>query len=232
MKKSIENKARMYQTVLDLCRNNAGLWNGVPAFVLSVEKLDVELQLLRDNITQQGNRLLGVKDQKTTTLQPMYVSVFVLKKALYMHGSSTSNLTLQARHKQSLSTLVRLSTTKLVAACDELRTDINSYGAQLADFGISDTTISQTLGLIQAGIAALMNPRNAIIERKGLTFNLDASVRNIDKLLKERLDLLMLSFNTLQPSFYQSYKNARIIIDLHGKYKTTPPLEKGSDSLE
>ena len=74
-------------------------------------------------------------------------------------------------------------------------------------------------------MAVVSAPRVAITMRKGAGADLDALVRDGLNILNQRMDKLMAEFKDIGTPFYQTYFDARIIVDLGGKAEPEPEPE-------
>ncbi len=230
MTKKIENRLNMYQASLDVCRNYPSVWSEIPVFANAVNDLESLLLVLRSKIQTQSNVTSGVSKTKNLKVADLHERILVLHKALFSYAKQAQDENLATRNRKSLSDLKKLSTVRLSTNCEQLREDLQVFGANLAPYGLSDAYISESLELISATLNVLNSPRIAIISRKTTTLEIADEMKTIEKLVKERLDTLIFQFKASNTNFYRSYRNARIIIDLHKKHKTPPQLEGESES--
>lgn len=95
----------------------------------------------------------------------------------------------------------------------------NANIASLAHYGVTAAEVTALQTLIDAYLVLVQQPRNVITARKGATSEIGLLVRDTQKLLTRRLDMLMRRFVVSAPKFYRQYTNARIIIDRVGSGK-------------
>lgn len=69
-------------------------------------------------------------------------------------------------------------------------------------------------------------PRSGIVARSTATARLIDLFKETNELLREQLDKLMLVLKESYPTFYNEYKAARIIVDLHGSAEDSDEAEE------
>lgn len=224
MKKSIANKLRMYNAVIEVCRDHQLLWENIPGYVSALEEFENRVEILRLRSGIRSNITSGVSDGKRSRLEALYDQLLVVHSALWVYAASTNNFQLMSRNKVTMSDLKRLSIVRLDAHLNNIIEDINEHGEALLDFGITSEFLNETIELINVGSYNARRPRMAIIERKMLTQSLTTISHDLDNLLRFKLDKLMNLFRKSNADFYSRYHNARMIIDLRG-----PTRDRASD---
>ena len=97
---------------------------------------------------------------------------------------------------------------KLKIVRDEANTNIGSLGA----YNVTATEVNALSSAIAAYEVMVPKPRVALNIRKNATESLDRLFREIDEPL-EIMDGLMDTLRQSQPDFFETYENARIIVD-------------------
>jgi hypothetical protein len=95
----------------------------------------------------------------------------------------------------------------------------------LADWGVQSTDIDKLDTLLIDYVSKSPNARNVKVQTKQANSDMKAKIDETAALLRDQLDLMMLPFKNLQPSFYTGYLNARIIIDRTGTH-ASPVVKK------
>ena len=85
--------------------------------------------------------------------------------------------------------------------------------SELADYGITETMISDLQTITDGFIEYLTKPQEIIAERKTATGHLIELFKQLNEQLSEYLDNHMMQYKTKHPQFYSDYKNAREIFD-------------------
>jgi hypothetical protein len=214
----------MCNAVIEVVKAHQPLWEQIPGFVNTFGEYEARVQVLRNRSGIQKSVTTGVGAQKRNRLEYLYEHLLVVQSALWVYAQASNNFLLMERNKVTISDLRHLSITRLDLHLDQVFKDVEEFGAYLTDFGITAEYLQETIDLINAGSNNATRPRMAIIERKMMTQSLDTIIRELDVLLKLRMDKLMLVFRVSQPEFYNRYRNARVIIDHRG-----PTASHGSE---
>ncbi len=216
MKKSTANKLNMYESVHAVANDYQTSWQNVPAFSNAINTFETNLNLLRSRLTQQSGAVTGVSLEKKLRTTDLRNRMLLAQHGLFLHGRASGNLQLQARNELSKTDLVKMTLNEFAIRCSELKGDLDTYGAQLSEYGITQQSIDELIPLL-LGIDELNNStRKAIIKRKEITRSISDLEHEIDELLRVELDRLILVFKQSDPAFYHSYSSARITIDYGG----------------
>ena len=216
MKRSTANKLNMYESVHAVLTDHQNSWQNIPAFANAVNTIETKLALLRVRITEQLSATTGVTLEKKLRTEDLRSRMLVIQHALFLLGRASGDIALRERNNHSKSDLRDLNLNEFAARCSELKTDLDTYGAQLAEYGITQQTIDELMPLL-LGIDELNNStRKAIIKRKEITRSISDLEHELDELLRVELDRLILVFKQSDPAFFHSYNSARITIDYGG----------------
>lgn len=216
MKRSTANKLNMYESVHSVLNDYLNSWQNVPAFLNTVNSFDSKLNLLRSRLTEQAGAVTGVSLEKKLRTTDLRSRMLIAQHALFLHGRAIGNVVLQERNELSKTDLIKMSLNEFAIRCSELKADLDTYGTQLAEYGITQQAIDELLPLL-LGIDELNNStRKAIIKRKEITRSISDLEHELDELLRVELDRLILVLKESDPAFFHSYNSARITIDYGG----------------
>ena len=87
----------------------------------------------------------------------------------------------------------------------------------LADYGLTAADTTSLKAAIDLYTGLLSRPRVLVTVRKSVGSEIELLVRDTMRLLTRRMDRLMRMYEVSDPTFYRTYMNARIIIDLGGR---------------
>ena len=216
MKKSTANKLNMYESVHAVVNDYQTSWQNVPAFSNAINTFETKLSLLRSQLTQQSGAVTGVTIEKKLRTTDLRNRMLIAQHALFLHGRATVNLVLRERNDFSKTDLIKMTLNEFAIRCSELKEDLDTYGAQLSEYGITQQMTDELIPLLQ-GIDELNNStRKAIIKRKEITRSISDLEHELNELLRVELDRLILVFRESVPAFFHSYNSARITIDYGG----------------
>ncbi len=222
MRKKIENRLNMYQSVISVCNEHVSVWEGIPGFVDAFTAFKNTYETVGVAAQQQASKTTGVAEIKYGKLNALVDSIIVVHGTLKLHGKMINDPALMARNKVSPSMLKALSMQQLLIHLDTLVVDITNFGSFLGVYGVDEASLEATLGTIDEARTVLNSPRKAVIERKFQTKLLDQYVKEMDELLKLSLDTLVRVHKKSNPAFFDLYWNARVIIDSGVKKSNTP----------
>lgn len=222
MRKKIENRLNMYQSVIKVCNDHVSVWEGIPGFVDAFTAFKNTYETVGVTAQQQASKTVGVSAGKYGKLNTLIDSIIVVHGTLKLHGKVINDPSLIARNKVNASLLKSMSMQQLLIHLDTLVADITNFGTSLGVYGVDEGTLEAALGTIDEARNVMNSPRNAIIERKLQTQRLDQYVKEMDDLLKFTLDTLVRVHKKSNPAFFDLYWNARVIIDSGVKKSNTP----------
>lgn len=222
MKRKIENRFNMYQSVMKVCNDHVSVWEGIPGFVDAFTAFKNTFDTAGLAAQKQASKTVGVAIEKYEKLSVLNDSIFMVHGTLKIHGKQIGDTGLMARNKITKSVLRNMSIQQMVVHLDILVEDMLNFGSALGVYGVDEATLEAVLGEINVARSVMNSPRNAIIERKFHTKLLDQYVKELDELLQFGLDNLVRVHKKSHPEFFELYWNARVIIDPGIKKPTTP----------
>jgi hypothetical protein len=216
MKRSTANKLNMYESVHAVLTDHQSSWQSIPAFVQAVNTFETKLALLRTRVAEQLGATTGVSLEKKLRTEDLRNRMLIIRNALFLLGRASGDVPLQERNHSSKTDVIRMTLNEFAARCTEMKGDLESYGAQLTAYGITQQAIDELIPLL-LGVDELNNStRKAIIKRKSITKTIDDLELELNELLRVELDRLILVFKESEPTFHQSFESARITINYGG----------------
>ncbi|MBI9065569.1 MAG: hypothetical protein JEZ14_26535 [Marinilabiliaceae bacterium] len=135
--------------------------------------------------------------------------------AVYVYAIDQNLPDLQAKASVSPSQLQRMNAEKLKTTCLNIHALAAQLDGNLTDYGVTPEAIINLKKEIDDFAAVIASPRSAIVTRSQATTRVAELISELNQLLKTKADKLMLLFQHSHPAVYQTYKAARIIVDLH-----------------
>ena len=219
MNKRLLNKLRMYKAVLALLKTNQSAWEMIPDVVSDVDELKSTIDEIE--VTEQliSVELTGQSDEKETVQERLIQLILSISSALMARADRTSNEVLAAKVNFSESALrgqrdqQQLITGRKIANLAEENLD------GLISAGITIDHVSALREQTEQFEALLPVNRISVAERKAANAHLKVLFKRADKLLKNRLDRMMIRYETEDPAFFAAYENARMILDYGTRHK-------------
>lgn len=211
-----ENKLSMYATVIQVCNANNAAWSGLTAFANAFTNFSNATQAISDTRITQETITTGIAQDKTALRERMATLAQRVGSAVAAYASVTSNNELRNKVNYTFTDLLRTRDTISADRCRVIYTEANAVVADLTDYGVDATMLTELDAAITAYSAIIVSPRTAISIRKTSTAELKALFKQADDVLKNQMDLLAKMFMDSAPTFYSNYLNARVIVDLKG----------------
>ena len=101
---------------------------------------------------------------------------------------------------------------KIITRCRNLHKAASPLADVLAEYKITPARLKALKQKTDEYKTLSTKPREAAAARKAATKRIPAVIRQATKLLRQRLDPLMVPFKTSEPEFYAQYKAARRIV--------------------
>ena len=225
MKQTYENDFTMFSTVRDFMNLHTADTVGVPAIATVVTALNSIIMQMDAAATAQAAPLTGIADDKEAVRTALEEAVFTVSEPLSALAAAANNNTLLDEVTISRSGLDRLSAENLDIWATRVATRAGANQTVLTGtYGISPAQVTAITTARTAFAPWINKPREATVERMGVTASIPALDRQGKTLLRAQLDPLMNRFRLTNPTLYGGYRGARVIVDRHGAGGTpTPP---------
>ena len=223
MTDSQSNKLDMYNVVFNYYTTNQTIIDAVPARQTAFGQLGLNIALINKEIAGQSSNTTGVAQDKTAlrnTLDNITNTVLQTSKAWAL---SINNNTLAAEFDYSLSDIERIKDDTIQGFCNYRIQIVNQNLPALADYGIDATAVTAWQDALTAYVNVLESPRVAINTRHLHTQKLKELFSQTQDLLTQQTDPLMVVFKLSDPTLYNGYKQARIIINRGGQSGPNTP---------
>lgn len=216
------NKTRMYNATNRVLDNYSTLFEQAEVFKDRHQAYKDLLSQIEDYRQVQEAATSGLtieKDQIREALTVLILRVAAGLKA-YATGAKDANLKKKAHYTPS----------RLNQASDPVLYDIGlliyklalPFNGQLDVYFVGQAELDALQQKLVEFKTAMPQNRVATSTRKSSTTNISTLMQQIDKMLREEIDVLLLPFQFMHPDFHEQYKNARIIIDYAGRSKSEP----------
>lgn len=218
MLKRMVNKHRMLIAVLDFFAANAPKLTFAPPLAGFITQLRETMASIS---TMEQAQLVSSKGQtqtKEALKQQVITSILEIIKRAKAYAIVTDNLILKDDVNYTYTQLDAMPQNSLVSVAGKLVTTSAAHITGMAGYGLTRQMLDAVTPLLNEYAAALPGTKRAIATRKTATGGLADAFATSDNLMK-KIDALMELVSTDDPSFYQEYKNLRVIVDLKGKAK-------------
>lgn len=212
-----ENKLSMYNTTLSTLDKNSSQVTLIPALVAAKSNFATAVQSIRKtNLIQIKTTVGKTLDKKALKIE-LVDEAYTLAAAVQAYASTINDNDLYQLVHFSRSALLATEDEELPQRCNLILQQATDAQTQLVDFGVTPTTLTELEALITLWDTKSQQPRMAISERVAATQEIPELIQQADKVLKEQVDKLMEQFRASDPTFYDTYKSARKIVNAgHG----------------
>ena len=229
MTKNQENKLTMYEAVLATLTANSENTKVVPAFAPAIQEFAEVVGKIKSKTIEMRGVLAGVGADKENAEDALIESLVKICSALSDFARRAKDNALAEKAKVNESGLRRMRDTDLVSKATAIHATATEVLSNLADFGITQTMLTDLNAQINAFNAALGAREGGVAERSAVRIALAELFDNADGTLKMDLDKLIELVKKDAPQFYNAYYGARVIKDLghrsRPKAETTPKTE-------
>lgn len=210
------NKSRMYFATDLVLDNHLETISPFPELSNAHQRLKESLDMIEQYRQVQEVDSSGLTINKTKLRVDLSQLIHQFSSALMAYGTITKDA--------DLKTKASYNHTKLMRSPDPILYDIGlllfnlatPIKTELERFFITQAEFDAIALLLNRFKEAIPQKRIATSTSKVSTANIRETFAEIDRLLKEELDVLMLIFQFTQADFYNEYKSARIIVDYSG----------------
>ena len=208
------NKLNMCLAVLMVLTRFRTIWETVVAFSNDVTALRSNVDTLHAERQKQERTKTGVAKDKKQKKHRVSSLALRIGGILQSYATAIGDFVLYEKVNYSMTDLMNARDTVTADRCRIILTEARAVENLLGDYNLTPAMVTELSGAIDEYVDVLAAPRIAISEGSVSTRNIAGLFRSSDNILKNKLDKMMLSYETTNPDFFQEYQNARIIVDL------------------
>ncbi len=211
------NKSRMYRATNLILTNHSDLFAQLGDLVLAHQRLQEGLDLIDQNRQVQEADTSGLTKSKTEKRNELIRRISQFSAALMAHATSTKMVELKTKATYTVSDLKTSPDPVLYDIGILLLTLAIKYKAELAKYFVGDAEFTGLENMLADFKLAIPQRRVATSISKVSTGNIGETFNEIDKLLKDEIDILIAPFQFIHADFYKEYKSARKIVNYSGR---------------
>ncbi len=216
------NKSRMYASVDSVLGSNPDFVATMGDLVSTHERFKDGLDAISQNRQVQEANSKGLTKSKSELRAQLTTLISKFSAALMAYALSVKNEELKSKARYTNSVLITVGDPVFVDIGNLMLKLATPLKSELAGFFIGEAEFARLSSLLQEFRVAQPLRRVATSVSKVSTTNIGDMFDAQDKLLRDEMDILMLSFQFTHPDFYKAYKNARSIVGYKGRGKTSP----------
>ena len=207
---------------------NQSIWQSNQAITDTVNVITANLTVIDALDKKQKAPVSGPAADKAMTRHDYEDVILHLAGQVGALAAKTNNATLEAQADLTVSQLDYMSVQDLVATAGRIGDLVTANLPALAAYNITAADVTTMAGLTTQFQAVATKPREAVVDRKKETDQVQPVVSSTMSTLRRQLDRQMLAFKRTNPEFYAGYLSARVIVDRGNpkKKKTAAPAAK------
>lgn len=209
----------MFLQVQKAIHNHSSSWSGMAAFETAFTNFKEQVVEL-NNLSYEHNLVIqGVSNSKDAVRLKTITKAMEIVGIMRAFASTSDNEELKVKLHITPTSMGKASKLNLVQLIDLILEKSTMHFDELVEYGITQAKIDLLQVLRDEVQVAVNTPRSAIIARRSLTLSIEERVIELDKVLREQLDMMVEALKNEHPKFYKDYKGARVIIDSGVKKK-------------
>jgi hypothetical protein len=217
MKTRQQNTVNMMNLVKTVCENALAIISVIPELLASFNIFKNILTLILSVAKEQSLELKGITQVKNALKISLSRSATIVAVALKTYAHKNKLYDLEKEVNFTEYTIFRLSDLDIQKIAGHILDKATEHAADIIPYGVIAADITTLTNDLQAFTTNYNNPVAAIELRKHYTAKLDELITQANDVLHNEMDGLMKIISKTEPDFYAIYKNARNIIDRHGK---------------
>ena len=212
-----ENLLTAFKNSLNYLANNNAIWVANPVFAASHAAFETNISYIEAERDKQMISIEGYASEKKEKKKYLAENLMFVVGRMQSYAATVGNTGLLDNLNYTYGNLLKTLDTLIAGIVNDIITTANNYIAELSDYGVLPTTLTNLTALYESFEAILSEPRIAISKRKIATDKLIELFNDINKILSLRLDKDIEMFKTTNPDFYSGYWNVREIVDNSGR---------------
>jgi hypothetical protein len=209
-----ENKFSMYLAVQAICNDLLAIFALLPQFTNWFTQFGTVIKNIKTYSEAQELDYKGKTESKGARKQTLIDQTMEIIRRVVAYATVNDLHDLKEKVNYSASDLKRSPDTALRTICQVVYEQATSVFTELGTYGVTQVMLDDQQLAIDDYFKEVTAPREGIISRKNATVALLVEFKTGDEILTKRLDKLVEMLKITNPEAYNSYMNARIIVDL------------------
>jgi len=212
MKKTRQNQINMLTSTSVVLAKHNDTWKdhiafaeGAMEFTDTLPEIEAQTQLILGSAGASEAKKLATSALNTITGEVMGAV------ASYAHDTEDAELAAQVAY--AASEVTRGKTSDIVARCKNIHAVATENLTALAKYGITAAKLTSFKKRIDAFDKLKVAPRDSVITRRAAGELQEQMVRSASVILRDKLDRLVVQFKAANPTFYEEYYAARVVVD-------------------
>ena len=207
------NTLNMLQTTQTCLTTNKAVIKDVPSIAKAATELGAIVTAILTAQRQQTSKL-GLADEKSTVRIDLTEAAHEVAALAHACSAEHGHDVITKRTDLSLSDVQAGTEGEVLDRCKGILADANELTEDLGDCGLTPAKLKNLKDLITEFEDVKPKPRAGVAVGKSATEQLRVLFRRATRLLRGRLDRLIVQFKKTEPEFFNEYQAARKIVNL------------------
>jgi hypothetical protein len=213
MDKETMNKYQMARSTQNYLDTNNATWSAIPIANTFKTELDDQLLGVGEQLKGTGVSTKGITIGKNDLKKQISIKTVVLSGALSAYATASKNPDLLSNGSFAKSDVTSMRDIELPGRLTGFTDLLTAHLKPLVPYGVSRPQVTDLLTSVddfreQVGQPRLIQSKANVAKKAAETL-----VENALEILNDKMDNVMLQFKFSNPSFYEGYKRARVIVD-------------------
>ncbi|MGD9995073.1 MAG: hypothetical protein AB7S69_17370 [Salinivirgaceae bacterium] len=214
MKDDQVQKLTMFQAVEAIVLQYQPVWAANTVFSTAFQSFQSRIRDLEHQHTVQILPTRGVVEERKLRREKLEASISFAVNRLLSLAHNTNDQALSQSLRYTPSKLRSMRQAALVSTGHVVHELLTQRKDELADYSVTETTLSDLLADISAYEQVLTKPIEAKVRFKGATLRIEELIKDNMQLLSLQMDLELELYKNQAPEFYHDYQSSRQIFPL------------------
>lgn len=210
------NKLNSHESTDKVLDKYYPVWSPVLAISETVTGFKGLVSQIRSMGAERAIVTTGLTQTKAEKREQMIDLALIWAGSGFAYATKQKDQTLKAVFNYSFSDLTGGADNTVLDRCQAIHNQLVKLLPVMADYQLTQTDLDEFLDAIREFKDAIGEKGSSKGTKVANTRQLKQLFREADDLLKNQLDKLVLRFKKTNPEFYNSYTNARKVVDLGG----------------
>jgi len=213
MNNTQQARYKAYALALAHLKENESITNGLPAFREAYEQAMATLGAIEAADGLRQDKSVAITAAKRQFREGIARQAMTIAAALVSYATAKNDQRLREAMQFSKKELFSATDTRLGTYAANILAAAQAASADLKAYGIGEETLVAFKANVDQHVDTVNLPRNRQAERKQAGQQIIDGLNQLRDQLKNRLDKLMLQYETSHPEFFQRYMEKRQIIN-------------------
>lgn len=223
MNKNQTKEVKMFGTTDQCLSDNQAKWEAIPVMVQLKSKLDQNISLIKElNQKKSSNLSSPVTANKDTTKELLDDSIEILSGIAISYAEDKKLKEVAQKVKLLTKRLTKIREADIEPNVSTFLKLVRELLPELVDYALTEEMVVEAETLRDQFVSMVGTPRNLTVKGSAANKQVDNLISETKNLLTNQLDTLMPRFKKTESEFYNSYFQARAIVEPATQHKAKP----------